>query len=64
MFRVARKIRVGRETGNTHIFFLGLKSWKRTVSIEEARMEHFKTLLYNYKVLCDGSELFKKITLW
>ena len=21
MFRVARKIRVGRETGNTHIFF-------------------------------------------
>ena len=24
MFRVARKIRVGRETGNTHIFFLGL----------------------------------------
>ena len=25
MFRVARKIRVGRETGNTHIFFLGLR---------------------------------------
>ena len=24
MFRVARKNRVGRETGNTHIFFLGL----------------------------------------
>ena len=24
MFRVARKIRVGRETGNTHIFFFGL----------------------------------------
>ena len=24
MFRIARKIRVGRETGNTHIFFLGL----------------------------------------
>ena len=24
MFRVARKIRVGRETGNTHIFFCGL----------------------------------------
>ena len=24
MFRVARKIRVGRETGNTHIFFLAL----------------------------------------
>ena len=23
-------------------------------------MEHFKTLLYNYKVLCDGSKLFKK----
>ena len=24
MFRVARKIRVGRETGNTHIFSFGL----------------------------------------
>ena len=24
MFRVSRKIRVGRETGNTHIFFFGL----------------------------------------
>ena len=24
MFRVARKIRIGRETENTHIFFLAL----------------------------------------
>ena len=26
MFRVVRKIRVGRETGNTHIYFFGLMS--------------------------------------
>ena len=28
MFRVARKIKVGRETGNTHIFFFGLRTRK------------------------------------
>ena len=39
-----------------------LNAEKRVVSIEKARMEHFKTLLYNmYKVLCDSSKLFKKI---
>ena len=26
-FRVAGKIRVGRETGNTHIYFFGLKGY-------------------------------------
>ena len=29
---------------------------------EKARMEHFKTLLYNFKVLCDGTKLFEQIT--
>ena len=29
MFRVARKIRVGCETGNTHIFFFGLMQTSR-----------------------------------
>ena len=35
MFKVARKIGVGRETGNTHIFLFGLsahKRWKNDVS--------------------------------
>ena len=30
MFRVARKIRVGRETGNTHIFFFWPEKKKLT----------------------------------
>ena len=42
MFRVARKIRVGRETGNIHIFFLGLfkilQKKKNTLSTQTSSM--------------------------
>ena len=31
MFRVARKIRVGRETGNTHFFFFLALRWLRNL---------------------------------
>ena len=36
MFRVARKIRVGRETGNTHIFFFWPKA-RSTAHYESKR---------------------------
>ena len=39
MFRVARKIRVGRETGNTHIFFLGLRC--NRLHTEEWQLDNF-----------------------
>ena len=39
MFRVARKIRVGRETGNTHIFFFGLMYVLVTCKYEKDRIK-------------------------
>ena len=57
MFRVAREIRVGRETGNTHIFFLGLKTMNDT--FKPALFLNIHTV-FNFNFLKDN-ETFKSV---
>ena len=73
MFRVARKIRVGRETGNTHIFFLGLGTltrcspWDCQITFGIGRgFAEVQILKKKWKLTIKTLEYFDKIlqTIW